>query len=53
MKVYGGGIDPLRLKFDCNRCRPSIKVTLLEVHAEHLAKRLMIHKPMRVDGEIV
>ncbi|WP_318013208.1 hypothetical protein [Mesorhizobium sp. CO1-1-11] len=52
MMVYGGGVDPLKLKFDCNRCKPSIKITLLEVHPEHLPKRLMIHKPMKVDGKI-
>ncbi|WP_244604691.1 MULTISPECIES: hypothetical protein [Mesorhizobium] len=52
MMVYGGGADPLKLKFDCNRCKPDIKITLLEVHPEHLPKRLVIHKPMKVDGKI-
>jgi len=52
MMVYGGGVDPLKLKFDCNRCKPDIRITLLEVHPEHLPKRLMIHKPMKVDGKI-
>lgn len=31
MMVYGGGVDPLKLKFDCSRCKPQIKITLLEV----------------------
>jgi hypothetical protein len=35
-----------------NRCKPQT-ITLLEVHPEHLPKRLMIHKPIRVDGKIV
>ena len=35
MMVYGGGADPLKLKFDCSRCRPQFKITLLEVHPEH------------------
>ncbi|WP_246804785.1 hypothetical protein [Mesorhizobium mediterraneum] len=53
MMVYGGGADPLSLKFDCSRCKPQIKITLLEVHPEHLPKRLMIHKPMKgPDGKI-
>ncbi|WP_224679177.1 hypothetical protein [Mesorhizobium sp. BR1-1-9] len=52
MMVCGGGVDPLKLKFDCNRCKPEIKVTLLEVHPEHLPKRLMIHKPMKIGGKI-
>lgn len=52
MMVYGGGVDPLSLKFDCSRCKPQVKITLLEVHPEHLPKRLMIHKPMKVDGKI-
>ncbi|RWI10356.1 MAG: hypothetical protein EOQ92_33210 [Mesorhizobium sp.] len=40
--VYGGGgADPLKLKFDCSRCKPTVKITLLEVHPEHLPKRLM------------
>lgn len=38
--VYGGGVDPLKLKFDCSRCKPTVKITLLEVHPEHLPKRL-------------
>ncbi|WP_419694998.1 hypothetical protein ACN2CC_33255 [Mesorhizobium muleiense] len=46
MMVYGGGADPLKLKFDCSRCKPQITITLLEVHPEHLPKRLMIHKPI-------
>lgn len=45
-------VDPLTLKFDCSRCKPQIKITLLEVHPEHLPKRLMVHKPMKVDGKI-
>ncbi|MBZ9874984.1 hypothetical protein LB542_29565 [Mesorhizobium sp. BR1-1-9] len=51
MMVCGGGVDPLKLKFDCNRCKPEIKVTLLEVHPEHLPKRL-IQKPMKIGGKI-
>lgn len=47
--VYGGGADPLKLKLDCNRCRPQIKIT----HPEHLPKSLMVHKPMKIDGKIV
>jgi len=30
--------DPLKVKFDCSRCKPRIKITLLEVHPEHLAR---------------
>ncbi|MBZ9811089.1 MULTISPECIES: hypothetical protein [unclassified Mesorhizobium] len=52
MMVYGGGVDPLKLKFDCNRCKPSIRIPLLEVHPEHLPKRPLIHKPMQIDGKI-
>jgi hypothetical protein len=44
MMVYGGGVDPLKLKFDCSQCKPQIKITLLEVHPEHLPKRLMFHQ---------
>ncbi|MER9999043.1 hypothetical protein NKJ90_09415 [Mesorhizobium sp. M0051] len=47
-----GGVDPLKLKFDCSQCKPEIKITLLEIHPEHLPKRLMIHKPMKVDGTL-
>ncbi|WP_245437838.1 MULTISPECIES: hypothetical protein [unclassified Mesorhizobium] len=50
MMVCGGGVDPLKLKFYCNRCKPDIKITLLEVHPEHLPKKLMIHKPMKIGG---
>ncbi|TIN59488.1 MAG: hypothetical protein E5Y29_29815, partial [Mesorhizobium sp.] len=25
MMVYGGGVDPLALKFDCSRCKPQIR----------------------------
>ncbi|WP_245272472.1 hypothetical protein [Mesorhizobium sp. LSHC414A00] len=53
MMVYGGGVDPQKLNFDCNRCKPQIKITLLEVHPEHLPKRLMIHKLMKIDGKVV
>ncbi|MER9313068.1 hypothetical protein NKI51_27885 [Mesorhizobium australicum] len=42
----------MTLKFDCSRCKPQIKITLLEVHPEHLPKRLMIHKPMKIDGKV-
>ncbi|WP_292429646.1 hypothetical protein [Mesorhizobium sp.] len=52
MMVYGAGLDPLKLKFDCSRCKPTVKITLLEVHPEHLPKRLMIHKPMKIGGKI-
>ncbi|RVD52550.1 MAG: hypothetical protein EOS30_09745 [Mesorhizobium sp.] len=52
MMVYGGGVDPLKLKFDCSRCKPQVKITLLEVHPEHLPKKLMIHKPMKVGEKI-
>ncbi|RWE96490.1 MAG: hypothetical protein EOS43_22595 [Mesorhizobium sp.] len=52
MMVFGGGRDPQSLNFSCDRCKPSIKITLLEVHPEHLPKRLMIHKPMKVGGRI-
>ncbi|MER8766962.1 hypothetical protein [Mesorhizobium sp. M0664] len=48
----GGGVDPLTLKFDCSRCKPTVKITLLEVHPEHLPKRLIIQKPMKIDGKI-
>ncbi|MBZ9701579.1 MULTISPECIES: hypothetical protein [unclassified Mesorhizobium] len=51
MMVYGG-VDPLSLKFDCSRCKPQVTITLLEVHPEHLPKRLMIQKPMKVGGKI-
>ncbi|MER8386528.1 hypothetical protein NKI19_29960 [Mesorhizobium sp. M0751] len=28
------GVDPLKLKFDCSRCKPTVKITLLdEVHS--------------------
>lgn len=50
--VYGGGADPLKLKFDCSRYKPTVKITLLEIHPEHLPKRLTIHKPMKIDGKI-
>ncbi|WP_240547321.1 hypothetical protein [Mesorhizobium tianshanense] len=43
MMVYGGGVDPLKLKFDCSRCKATVKIALLEVHPEHLPKRLLIH----------
>ncbi|WP_245499150.1 hypothetical protein [Mesorhizobium sp. M1A.F.Ca.ET.072.01.1.1] len=46
MMVYGGGANPFRLRFDCSRCKPEIKVTLVEVHPEHLPRKLVIHKPM-------
>ncbi|MER8956749.1 hypothetical protein NKH98_29475 [Mesorhizobium sp. M0833] len=52
MMVYGGGVDPLTLRFDCSRCKPTGKITLLEVHPEHLPKRLIIQKPMKIDGKI-
>jgi hypothetical protein len=52
MMVYGGGVDPLKLKFDCSRCKPQIKITVIEVHPEHLPKRLLIHKPVRVGRKI-
>ena len=52
MMDYGGGADPLKLKFDYSRCKPQITITLLEAHPEHLAKRLLIHKPRKVDGKI-
>jgi hypothetical protein len=32
---------------------PASKITLLEVHPEHLPKRLVIHKPIKIDGKIV
>ncbi|CAN7398967.1 hypothetical protein LJR234_002609 [Mesorhizobium amorphae] len=53
MMLYGGGVDPMRLKFGCSRCRPDIKITLVEVHPEHLPKKLMIHKPVKIGGKIV
>jgi hypothetical protein len=49
MMVYGGDVDPMKLKFDCSRCTPDIKIPLLEVRPEHLPKRLMIHKPMKME----
>ncbi|MER8957241.1 hypothetical protein NKH98_32260 [Mesorhizobium sp. M0833] len=52
MMVYGDGADPLKLRFDCSRCKLTVKITLLEVHPEHLPKRLVIHKPVKVDGKI-
>lgn len=47
MMVYGGGVDPQTLRFDCSRCKPQIRITLIEVHPEHLPKRLVI-----LDGKI-
>lgn len=32
--------------------KPTVKITLLEEHPEHLPKRLMIHKPMKIGGKI-
>ncbi|RWB97385.1 MAG: hypothetical protein EOQ56_23785 [Mesorhizobium sp.] len=32
--------------------KPRVKITLLEVRPEHLPKRLMIHKPMKIGGKI-
>ncbi|WP_352870761.1 hypothetical protein [Mesorhizobium sp. M1409] len=29
MMVYGGGIDPQTLKFDCSRCKPQTKIKCL------------------------
>ncbi|MBZ9905369.1 hypothetical protein LB557_05025 [Mesorhizobium sp. BR115XR7A] len=40
MMVYGGGADPLKLKFDCNRCKPSVKITLLELAAIGVAAQI-------------
>ena len=52
MMVYGGGADPFKLKFDCSRCKPDIKLTLLEL-LEHLPKKMVIHKPIKVDGKVI
>lgn len=38
---------------DAFRCKPQITITLLEVHPKYLPKRLMIHKPIKVDGKIL
>lgn len=46
--VYGGGFGPLKLEFDCSRCRPEIKVTLLEVHPEPQ----LFHKFLNLFGKI-
>ncbi|TPJ82297.1 hypothetical protein [Mesorhizobium sp. B2-6-2] len=53
MMVYGGSADPLKLKFDCSRCKPEIKLTHLELHPEHRPRKLVVHKPMKIDGKIV
>ncbi|RWO86032.1 hypothetical protein [Mesorhizobium sp.] len=31
MMVYGGGVDPLKLKFDCSRCKPQITMGAAEL----------------------
>jgi hypothetical protein len=48
MMVYGCGVDPMKLKFRLQPCTPDIKIPLLEVHPEHLPKRLMMHKPIKL-----
>lgn len=44
MLHFGGGRDPRSLKFRCDRCRPKIVVTVLEVDADRMPK-IMVYKP--------
>lgn len=47
MMVFGGGRDPMGLPFTCDRCKPQIKVKLLEPNSDFLPRRLIVHKPIK------
>ncbi|MER9423194.1 hypothetical protein NKI88_12155 [Mesorhizobium sp. M0317] len=54
MMVYGGGVDPQKLKFDCNRCKPQIKITLLVLlayHYEQYRALLDVHATAEIDRD--
>jgi hypothetical protein len=55
MMHFGGGRDPRSLKFRCDRCRPKVVVTVLEVDYDRLAK-ITVYKPeppLRGEGPVV
>lgn len=53
MMAFGGGRNPFALPFTCTRCKPKVKVRLIEPDPDHMPKRLMVHKPMQgPDGKI-
>ncbi len=52
MMIYGGGRDPLALKFRCKACEPDISITLVDVDLDR-ARGAIIHEPLIEDGKAV
>ena len=52
MMVFGGGRDPLSLKFRCGSCRPDVHITLVDVDLDR-ARNAIVHAPFLRDGKVV
>lgn len=48
--VFGGGHDPLTLKFRCGKCLPDIKVTLVDVDLDR-ARDAVVYEPFFYQGK--
>lgn len=52
MMIYGGGRDPLNIKFRCDQCKPDVEVLLVDVDLDR-ARGAVVHEPFWENGEVV
>lgn len=52
MMVFGGGRDPLTLKFRCGQCKPGVDVTLVDVDLDRM-RSATVYEPFWMDGKVV
>ena len=50
---FGGGRDPLTLRFECRRCRPEVKVRVIEIdHDRRPAITVWVPQPAPDGGRL-
>lgn len=52
MMVFGGGRDPLTLKFRCGHCKPGVEITLVDVDLDRM-RSATVYEPFWMDGKVV
>lgn len=51
MMLFGGGRDPLTIRFRCASCAPDVAVTLIEIDIDR-ARGAIVHAPFWRDGKV-
>ena len=51
MMVFGGGLDPITLKFRCGKRLPDVKVTLVDADLDR-ARDAIVYEPFFYQGKL-